>query len=169
MTVIVCDHFLTPLYLVRRVLKWVHSGGARISCYRVGAWSSGHGLHTLSILKTRTVHGVFCRYSGAAWGNGLHVWLVLWRSWVRALSKATVVSLSKKLYPYCLSLGRFQERIRAWFHNRTIINWGPYGRLTCMSISLELLKRKHYKHEMKKNMFCFCNGNTVDTKHWYED
>ena len=28
----------------------------------------------------------------------------------------------------CISL--FQERIRAWFHNRTKINWGPYGRLT---------------------------------------
>jgi len=29
-----------------------------------------------------------------------------------------------------LSTGWFQERIRAWFHNRTKINWGPYGRLT---------------------------------------
>jgi len=29
-----------------------------------------------------------------------------------------------------ISTGWFQERIRAWFHNRTKINWGPYGRLT---------------------------------------
>jgi len=28
----------------------------------------------------------------------------VWRSWVRAPSKAPVVSLSKKLYPYCLVL-----------------------------------------------------------------
>jgi len=28
----------------------------------------------------------------------------MWRSWVRATSKAPVVSLSKKLYPYCLVL-----------------------------------------------------------------
>jgi len=32
-----------------------------------------------------------------------------------------------------LSTGWLQERIRAWFHNRTKINWGPYGRLTKMS------------------------------------
>ena len=28
--------------------------------------------------------------------------LVMWCAWVRAPSKAPVVSLSKKLYPYCL-------------------------------------------------------------------
>jgi len=32
-----------------------------------------------------------------------------------------------------LSTGWFQERIRAWFHNRTKLNWGPYRRLTQMS------------------------------------
>ena len=41
---------------------------------------------------------------GAACAVGLHVWLVMWRLWVRAPSKAPVVSLSKKLYPYCLLL-----------------------------------------------------------------
>jgi len=25
-----------------------------------------------------------------------------------------------------LSTGWFQERNRAWFHNRTEMNWGPY-------------------------------------------
>jgi len=29
-----------------------------------------------------------------------------------------------------LSTGWFHERIREWFHNRTKIDWGPYGRLT---------------------------------------
>ena len=32
--------------------------------------------------------------------------------------------------PLLLSTGLFQERIRAWFHNRTKIYWGPYGRFT---------------------------------------
>ena len=40
----------------------------------------------------------------AAWFSGLHIWLVMWRSWVRAPSKAPVVSLSKKLYPNSLEL-----------------------------------------------------------------
>ena len=69
---------------------------------------------------------------GAALNSGLHVWLVMWRSWSSSPIKAPpppVVSLSKKLYPYCSSTGWFQERIRAWIHNRTKINWGSYGRL----------------------------------------
>ena len=40
----------------------------------------------------------------AAWRSVLHVWLVMWKSWVRVPSKAPVVSLSKKIYPYCLLL-----------------------------------------------------------------
>ena len=32
--------------------------------------------------------------------------------------------------PLWLSTGWFQERIRAWFLNRTKINGGPYGRVT---------------------------------------
>ena len=36
------------------------------------------------------------------WRSGLHVWLVMWRSCVRAPSKTSIVSLSKKLYLYCL-------------------------------------------------------------------
>ena len=40
----------------------------------------------------------------AAWRSGLHDWLVMWRSWVRAPLKASVVSLTKKLYPNCLAL-----------------------------------------------------------------
>ena len=38
------------------------------------------------------------------WRSGLHVWIVMRRSWVLAPSKNPIVSLSKKLYPYCLLL-----------------------------------------------------------------
>ena len=41
-------------------------------------------------------------------------------SWVRIPSKAPVVSLSKKCYPYCLVLVGSRNRLR--FHNRTKIN-----------------------------------------------
>ena len=43
-------------------------------------------------------------HKGAAWCSGLHFWLVMWRSWVLAPSKASAVSFRKKLYPYCLVL-----------------------------------------------------------------
>ena len=42
----------------------------------------------------------------AAWRSGLHVELVMKRSWVEAPSKTSVVSLSNKLNPYCLVLVR---------------------------------------------------------------
>ena len=38
---------------------------------------------------------------GTAWRSGLHIWLVMWRSWVWSPSRVPVVSSSKKLYPYC--------------------------------------------------------------------
>jgi len=38
--------------------------------------------------------------------------------------------LEQETLPLLLSTGWFQELIRAWFHNRTKINWGPYGRLS---------------------------------------
>jgi len=41
---------------------------------------------------------------GAVWRIGLHVWLVMRISLLRAPSKAPVVSLSKKHYPYWLVL-----------------------------------------------------------------
>jgi len=46
-----------------------------------------------------------------------------------------------------LSTGWFQERIRAWFHNQTKINLGPYGKWTKMSNklpSLNIIKTKLY-------------------------
>ena len=41
----------------------------------------------------------------------------MWRSWVRAPPKAPVVSVSKKLYPYCLVL--VDSRNGFEIHNRT--------------------------------------------------
>mgnify|MGYP006890312833 CR=1 FL=1 len=38
--------------------------------------------------------------------------------------------LEQETLPLLLSTGWFQERIRTWFHNRTNIDWRPYGRLT---------------------------------------
>ena len=38
--------------------------------------------------------------------------------------------LEQETLPLLLSTGWFQERSRSWFHNRTKINWGPYGKLT---------------------------------------
>ena len=38
--------------------------------------------------------------------------------------------LEQETLPLLLSTGWFQKWIRAWFHNQTKINWGPYGRLT---------------------------------------
>ena len=48
--------------------------------------------------------------------------------------KGTHCFFEQETLPLLLSTGWLQERIRAWFHNRTKINWGPYGRrLTEMS------------------------------------
>ena len=45
------------------------------------------------------------RSYNSAWGGvAQRVIRLMWRSWVRAPSKTPVVSLSKKLYPYCLVL-----------------------------------------------------------------
>ena len=38
--------------------------------------------------------------------------------------------IEQETLPVLLSTGWIQERIGAWFHNRTKINWGPYGKLT---------------------------------------
>jgi len=37
--------------------------------------------------------------------------------------------LEQETLPLLISTGWFQERIRAWYHNRTKIIWVPYGRL----------------------------------------
>ena len=50
---------------------------------------------------------------GAAWRSGLHVWLVMWRSWVRAPIKGPRCFLEQETLPLLLSTGWLQERVRA--------------------------------------------------------
>jgi len=40
----------------------------------------------------------------------------------------TYVSLNYFYRSVYLSTGWFKERIRAWFHNQTWLNWTPYGK-----------------------------------------
>ena len=62
---------------------------------------------------------------GAAWHIGLRVWLIPWRSSVWAHQRPRCF-LEQETLPLLLSSGWLQERIWAWFHNGTKINWGPY-------------------------------------------
>ena len=55
---------------------------------------------------------------GAAWRSGLHVWLVMWRSWVSSPIKGPRCFGEQETSPLLLSNGWFQERIRAWFRNQ---------------------------------------------------
>jgi len=51
-----------------------------------------------------TVYKIFFGYCEHDKGCLLRVWLVMWKLWVQAPSKARDVSVSKKLYPYGLAL-----------------------------------------------------------------
>ena len=93
-----------------------------------------------------TLHIIMLKGRRGALG-WLHVWLVMWRSWVWAPSKAPVVLLSKKLYPYCLVLVGYRIGIRAWFHNQTKINWGPCRRL------LNIVKTKNVVQKSLRTLF----------------
>ena len=74
-----------------------------------------------------TCHNIcYFHTTWVAWRSGLHVWLVICASPI----KGPRCFLEQETLPLLLSTGWFQERIRAWFHNRTKVNWGPYGRLT---------------------------------------
>ena len=60
-------------------------------------------------------------------------------SWFRVLFSATMDDgigsrcyLEQETLFSLLSIDWFQERIRVWFQNRTIVNGWPYGRLTFM-------------------------------------
>ena len=70
--------------------------------------------------------------------------LILPKIWISYFSSCInfsyiEVSLNHRCFPeqetlpLLLSTGWFQERIRAWIHNRTKIKCWPYGRLTYMS------------------------------------
>ena len=74
--------------------------------------------------------------------------------WVARLTRnVEVVDLSPKQrhplfhwvrnFTLLLSTGLLQERIQAWFHNRTRINWGPYWRLTILKSQINPLVLQH--------------------------
>jgi len=69
-----------------------------------------------------------------------------------------------------LSTGWFQERIRAWFHNQTKINWGPCGRFTQMLnkpprwISSKL-KQSDFKNQAQLSGMC-CIYQTISASLW---
>ena len=44
-------------------------------------------------------------FQGAAWRSGLHVWLVMWRSWVRVPLNAPVCVLEQETLPLLISTG----------------------------------------------------------------
>ena len=66
-------------------------------------------------------------YLGA---NCSSVWRVVAKIHYQSPIKGLCCLLEQETLPSLLSTGWFQERIWAWFHNRTKINWGFYGRLT---------------------------------------
>ena len=81
----------------------------------------------LWIMNTNRHRFKFNALIRTAWRS--YVCLVMWISWIWAPSKATRCFLDQETLPLFLSTGWFQERIRAWYHNETKINWGPYDRL----------------------------------------
>ena len=51
-----------------------------------------------------------------------------WYKWINYFAfKGTRCFSEQDTLPVLLSTGWFQDRIRAWMHNRTKINWVPYG------------------------------------------
>ena len=92
----------------------------------------------LSAVCTVTLYN----YIGAAWRSGLHVWLVTWRSWVWAPTKAPVVFLSKKLSPYCLVLVGSRNRFEREFTIK--LKWIE-GWLKCQISPLVKYRQKNKK------------------------
>ena len=66
---------------------------------------------------------------GVGWRSGLHAWLVMWMSLVRAPSKAPVVSLSKKLYSYCLVLVGSRNQTKTCIHDERYTHYVVYVKL----------------------------------------
>ena len=58
---------------------------------------------------------------------------------VQAPSKAPRCFLEQETLPLLFSTGWFQEQIRAWSHNQTKINWGPYGRYQILKYQINPL------------------------------
>ena len=148
-------HFISVIYFVIFVLNRSLSSlsvNIHLSCFFfmiISLWliTEGEGLiwnklckvlfyNNVSLLKIknllllkgrdRTWAKVFILILRGGGRSRLHMWIVMWRSWVRNPIKGPRCFLE----PLLLSTGWFQEQIRAWYHNRTKINWGPYGKLT---------------------------------------
>ena len=61
--------------------------------------------------------------------------------------------LEQETLPLLLSTGWFQEQIRAWFHNQTKINWGPYGRWLKCQINPLVKYRPNQTHNLAKCVY----------------
>ena len=77
-----------------------------------------------NVLRKKTIvsshmNAAYFAESPRMWRGGLHLWLVMWRSWVRTPIKGPRCFLEQETLPFLHSTGWFQERIRAWYHNRT--------------------------------------------------
>ena len=71
---------------------------------------------------------------GLYWRDGVGQWVARLTRNVEIVVSSPIKGprclFEQETLPLLLSTDWFQERIRAWFHNRTKINWGHYGRLT---------------------------------------
>ena len=62
--------------------------------------------------------------------------------------------IEQYILPFLLSPVWIQERILAWYHNRTKLNWGPYGRLT-YQISPLVKYRQNENQKFNKRTYLF--------------
>ena len=72
--------------------------------------------------------------------------------------------LGQEPLPLLLSTGWFEERIRAWFHNRAKMKWGPYVWLTSMSNkppSLNIVKNKIHRDLSLQKTTIYHNNTMV--------
>ena len=83
------------------------------------------------------------RIQRAAWCIGLHVWLVMWNSWVRGSIKGPRCFIGQESFPLLLCTGWFQESIQAWV--RRFIHW-----LYLMSVLFET-----HVHTLAVSYECF--------------
>ena len=75
-------------------------------CIIFPSWMHSHIGYIPSILYVHVLSYLLTLY-GAAWRSGLPVWLVMWRSWVQAPSKAPRCFLDQD--PCCLVLVGFRN------------------------------------------------------------
>ena len=99
----------------------------------------GHNFYVTVTVNLQPVYLVFTKFDGSALWIHRKRNIIIYKpvkpkkyltggvaQWVARLTAV----VEQETLPLLLSTGWFQERIRAWFHNKTKINWEPYGRLT---------------------------------------